>query len=147
MTIEEDRDRIRRIARNILERTEAGELTWQRGEERSLAHQMGLDVVKGRHPRSPATTFRLRLESGYSVIIASEDADHEPPYLLLLRNPKGIDVESLRTRFSKDARGGSDASAISIDNALLKQLYFAARERALRIGDALSAVERDLGLS
>jgi hypothetical protein len=146
MSIEQDRERVRRIARNLLERTRAGEASWKASPKDPFV-AIGRLSGEGR-PLETDTRFTLSLGSGYYVVIASEDRDHQPPYALSLRRQKGdAEVEALRSRPASRARSQPEKEEIEADNALLKDLYFGARDKALRIGEALDAIERDLGIS
>jgi hypothetical protein len=105
---------------------------------------LGVGVSAGRRTDS-TTQFQIELSSGHVVGIASEDEDHDPPYRFFVRNEDGVEVEALRTRAMRD-RGPGEQPHIKADNALLRQLYGAARDSGLGVSQALAAVEKELGI-
>jgi hypothetical protein len=133
MTIEQERERLRRIASRLVETTRSGDTEWRRATSPT-------GVVLD-------TAFESRVAPEYIVGIRSEDSDGAPPYRFYLRGIKSAsEVEHLRTRVARQARTPHERIQMAEDNQLVADLYFVVRDQVLGISKALSAVESQLGL-
>jgi hypothetical protein len=128
MNPEEERARTTRILARLAEETTAGHVTWRPARPRIQ------------------TAFAADLASGYSVQILSQDDDDRPPFRFSLHDAEGTQVQSVSSLPLQGLDVGDRNRANEL-NRYLSSLYFAARDQVLGIGQALSQVEKDLGLS
>lgn len=115
--------RMERLAQSLLAATEEGRVEWSAADDTQ-------------------TTFSTARSAG-SVVIESHDRDGAEPYILTVFDSSGRRVETLESSWDQgDTVLGIRQAARW--NDLLRNLYEAARRRALNIDTVLDALINDL---
>lgn len=115
-----NQDRLRKIGRAVLAKTESGELTWERNGE--------------------STNHFLADLRGRPMAIWSEDEDDVAPFRLSFGNENRDEIAHLESIMGATQHDDQE------HNRMLGAIYRAAKSQALGVNRVLDDLERDLGL-